>query len=160
MIKTIPILIFMILLSACAGPSSGTDESVPEGTPVGDSTSACSIPSDWTIQLERSGGIAGISESMTLDSGGRFTVQSDRPFTDVEETLSREQVNTISGLLAQACPFEMNPNDAGCADCFLYKINVQMNGETYVMLATDVTLTEELYPLVDTLNQLMQTAVQ
>jgi len=154
--KLISIFLISFILVACAGASVSTDEPKPLSTPANGPASACGVPSQWTIQLNRSGGIAGVDETMTLDSGGRLTVQSERSSRDVQQTISQDQVNTIAGLLSQACPFEMQPNDAGCADCFLYKINIQMNGQSYVLLATDVTLTEDLQPLVGALSQLMQ----
>jgi len=156
--KIIPIILISMILSACAGAS--TTEPNPLGTPTGGPASACSIPSEWTVQLNRSGGIAGVNETMTLDSGGRLTVQSERTSRNIQKTISKDQVNTIAGLLSQACPFEMKPNDAGCADCFLYKFDIQMNGQSYVLLATDVTLTDDLQPLVGTLTQILQDAEQ
>ena len=156
--KIIPLILISIILSACAG--APTTEPNPLGTPAGGPASACSVPSEWTIQLNRSGGIAGVNETMTLDSGGRLTVQSERTSRNIQKTISKDQVNTIAGLLSQACPFEMKPNDAGCADCFLYKFDIQMNGQSYVLLATDVTLTDDLQPLVGTLTQILQDAEQ
>ena len=158
--KIIILLLFMITLSACAGAAGNTQ--VPEqlGTPTSNRQSGCSIPSQWVIQFSRSGGFAGFEESLTLDSGGRLAVQSERPAADVRKTLSKDQVAAVSGLLAEACPFEMKPNDAGCADCYLYKLDIQMDGQTYVMLATDVTLTDELQPLISELSGLLQDTKQ
>jgi len=158
MSKITPILIIGIILSACAGVPANTPLPEPLGTPTRSPNTACSPPSNWKIQFNRSGGFAGFDESLTLDSGGNLRVQSERPAVDVQKTISKDQVNAIAGLLFQACPFEMNPNDAGCADCFLYKLDVQMDDRTYVMLATDITLTEDLQPLIGSLSQLLQDA--
>ena len=89
-----------------------------------------------------------------MDSGGNLTIQSERPAVDLNKTISKDRVSEITDLLVRACPFEMEPNDMGCADCFLYKLDVQMDGQTYVMLATDVTLTDDLHPLISTLSQI------
>ena len=160
MIKIIPILLISITLSACAGSSVSTPVPEPLGTPTSPPDTTCSTPANWKIRYNRSGGIAGFNETLTLDSGGNLTVQSERPPVDVQKKISKNQVGVIGGLLAQACPFEMKPNDAGCADCFLYNLNVQMDGQTYVMLATDVTLTEDLHPLIGTLSQLLRDTEQ
>ena len=157
--KTIvPALLIGIILTACSGAPIGTDEPSLLGTPTTQFDAACSTPSQWSIQFGRSGGFAGVDESLTLDSGGNLKVQSERPAVDMRKTISGDQVNTISGLLARACPFEMNSNEMGCSDCFLYTLNVQMDGQTYVMLATDVTLTEDIHPLISTLSQILQDA--
>jgi hypothetical protein len=158
--KIIPILLIGIILSACAGAPVNTQAPAPLGTPTSHLQSGCNLPKEWAIEFNRSGGFAGFNESLTLDSGGRLTVQSERPAAEIRKTLSNEQVNAVSGLLAEACPFEMKPNDAGCADCFLYKLDIQMDGRTYVMLATDVTLTDELHPLISELSGLLQDTKQ
>jgi len=155
-IITLVILVIGTILSACAGAPVDTVEQEPLGTPISQPDTACSIPTQWSIQFNRSGGFAGVNESLTLDSGGSLRVQSERPAVNVRNTISGDQVNAIGELLVRACPFEMKPNDAGCADCFLYKLDVQMDGQTYVMLATDVTLTEELHPLISELSTLIQ----
>ena len=157
--KKIILIVFFVgvILSACGGAPVSTAPS-PLGTPTSQLDTPCSVPAHWAIQFNRSGGFAGVSESLTLDSGGNLRVQSERPAVNVRKTISGDQVNAIGELLVWACPFEMKPNDAGCADCFLYKLVVQMDGKTYVMLATDVTLTEDLHPLISTLNQILQDA--
>lgn len=157
--KIIARLLFIgLILTACGGAPAITVEPSPLGTPVSGLGSACDVPSQWSIQFGRSGGFTGVDESLTLDSGDNLTVQGDRPAVNMRKTISGDQVNTISGLLAGACPFEMKPNDTGCADCFLYKLDVQMDGQSYVMLATDVTLTEDIHPLISALSQLLQDA--
>jgi len=157
MTKVIPLLlIFGIALSACAGASVSTVEPGPLGTPTNSSAVACSTPANWTIQFNRSGGFAGFKQSLTVHSDGSLTIQSENPPANVQKSISKEQVSEITNLLAQACPFKMQPNDVGCADCFIYNLNIQMNGQSYGMLATDVTLTDEVYPLIDMLSQLLQ----
>lgn len=156
MTKIFITLLIGIILSACAGVPVSTQVPVPLGTPLNQPETACSIPTQWVVQFNRSGGFAGFNELLTLNSGGRLTVQSERPAAEIRKTLSKDQVATVTGYLAEACPFEMKPNDAGCADCFLYKLDVEMDGQNYVMLATDVTLTDELHPLISELSGLLQ----
>jgi hypothetical protein len=133
-----------------------TPTSEPLGTPTSPPGAACSPPEKWNVQFNRSGGFAGVDESLTLDSGGRIEVQSERPPVDEKSTISQDQVATISEFLAQACPFEIDAGKDNCADCFVYELNIQMDGQTYSVQASDVTLTEDLHPLVDALSQLTQ----
>ena len=149
-------LIFSFALSACASTYGGTTEPEPLGTPANSSNSACNTPTKWTIQFNRTGGIAGFNQSLTVQSDGSLKIDSEKPPANEQKSISEKQVEEITTLLAQACPFNMQPNDVGCADCFIYNLSVQMNGQTYGMLATDVTLTDEVHPLIDTLNQLLQ----
>ena len=154
--KAFLFLIFSIILSACGGEPVNTVEPVPLGTPIGQADSACSIPASWRVEFKRTGGIAGFNQSLTLQSDGSLKIQSENPAANLQKSISKSQINNITNLLAQGCPFKMEANDAGCADCFIYNLSVQMNGHTYTMLATDVTLTDQLRPLIDELNNLLQ----
>ena len=156
MSKIIPILLFSIALSACAGVPANTPTPQLLATPTSRAGSICGSPANWSIQYNRSGGFAGFDESLTLDSAGNLTVQSERPPTDERRTISEDQVKAITDLLVQACPFETGSGEGTCADCFSYTLTVQMDGRTYAVKASDVTLTDNLHPLVDTLNQLLQ----
>jgi hypothetical protein len=162
MSKIIPILLISIILSACAAspPPANTPTPEPLATPTSSSSATCSPPSTWTIQYNRSGGFAGFDETLTLDSAGSLTVQSERPAMEDQKTISADQVQAITELLAQACPFEAGPTNGVCADCFFYKLDVQMDGRTYSVQASDVTLTKKLQPLINTLSQLLQESGQ
>jgi hypothetical protein len=160
MSKITIILLISIVLSACSGMRANTPLPEPVGTPTSRSSTACSAPTNWTIQYNRSGGFAGFNQSITLDSSGNLTVKSERPPADMQETISDDQVKAISKLLGQACPFEMDSSKDSCADCFIYDLNIQMDGQTYTVHASDVTLTEELQPLISALDQLLQNAGQ
>jgi len=161
MSKIIPILFIGILLSACGGMPA--DNSMPDsvGTPTSSvSNSACGQPSNWTIQYHRNGGFAGFDEFMTLDNGGKLTVKNERPPTDLQKTLSDDQVKAITELLVQACPFETTPDKGTCADCFIYDLDIQMDSRDYSIQASDVTLSKDLQPLVSELSQLLRDAKQ
>lgn len=160
MSKIIPILISVILLSACGGAPASTPSPEPLGTPTSPPKTACSSPENWTIQYNRSGGFAGFNETLTLDSDGSLMIKSERPPVDEQTTISDEQVNGITELLVQACPFETESTKGVCADCFFYDLNIQMDGRSYSVQATDVALTEELQALVGILSQLLQETEQ
>ena len=156
MSKIIPVLLISILLSACGGMTASTQTPAIANTPTNQPSKACDTPSNWTIRFNRSGGFAGFDETMTLDSRGSLEVQSERPPTDERRTISEDQVDSITKLLVQACPFKIEPGKGICADCFVYDLKVQMNDRSYTLQASDVTLTEDLQPLIGELSQLLQ----
>ena len=162
MSKIISLLFIGILLSACAGmpantpANSPTSMPEPAATPTKSSSSACSSPSSWTIRFNLTGGFAGFNETLMLDNGGNLTVQSERPPVDVQKVVSEDQVAAFTKLLSQACPFDVIPDKGTCADCFVYDLEIQMDGQTYSVQASDVTLSGELQPLIGALSQLLQ----
>lgn len=159
MFKTIPFLI-CIVLSACAGMPASTPTPEPLGTPTKSASTACSPPSNWTIEYNRSGGIAGFDQSLILQNDGSLIVQSERPPVDEQMTVPEDHVEPITDLLVQACPFEVGTPKGVCADCFNYELNIQMNGRTYSVQANDTTLTEGLHPLINALDEFLQIAGQ
>ena len=160
MSKIIPILLISIVLSACTRLPASIPSAEPLGTPTNSSNATCNTPSNWTIQYNRSGGFAGFNQSLTLYSDGNLIIQSERPPVDEQRTISEDQVKTITELLVNACPFEVDSGKAVCADCFIYTLTIQMGGQTYVIEASDVTLPDEFQPLISALSQLLQDTEQ
>lgn len=161
MSRLIFLFIIVILLAACGGAPASVPSPKPLGTPTRQPTKAtCSPPSEWTVQYNRSGGFAGFNESLTLDSDGNLTIKSERPPVGKQMTISVAQVEAITDLLVQACPFETDVEKGNCADCYFYELNIQMDGRTYSVQASDISLTEEISPLINELSQLLQESRQ
>jgi hypothetical protein len=159
MSKKIPVLLIIFLLTACGRKLANTQEPEPLASPTSQTTTgACSAPSSWMIQFHRTGGFGGFDESLTLNNDGNLTVQSKRPSADAQKQISADQVRAITDSLVQACPFEAGSSEGNCADCFLYTLDIQMDGHTYTVKASDVTLTDQLRPLIDELSPLLQSA--
>jgi hypothetical protein len=149
-----------ILLAACAAAPESTPSTEVLGTPTQPAEAACSPPSSWTIEYHRSGGIAGFDQSLTLQSDGNLEVQSKKPAVDKQIMIPEDHVEPIQNLLVQACPFETARAEGVCADCYNYELNIEMDGQTYTVQASDTTLTEDLRPLITTLDEFLQLAGQ
>lgn len=162
MSKIISILLVSIILSACAVTPSPASTPTPEplGTPTNPPQADCSVPTDWSIHYRRTGGIAGFNQSLTLNSNGDLKVQSRNPQATETKTVSATQVKTISVLLADSCPFAEDSVKGTCADCFFYELTIQMDGQTYVIGASETALSEEMFSLIFTLDQFFPTAGQ
>jgi hypothetical protein len=160
MSKIISLLLISILLSACGAAPESTPAPEQLGTPTQLADASCSPPSSWTIEYHRTGGIAGFDQMLTLHSDGSLIVQSEQPAVDKQIMIPEDHVEPIRNLLVQACPFETGRADGVCADCYNYELNVEMDGRTYTVQATDTTLTEDLHPLISTLDEFLQLAGQ
>jgi hypothetical protein len=71
--------------------------------------------------------------------------------------IPKDQVEAITDLLVQACPFELDEKQGVCADCFNYELKIQMDDQTNAIQALDTTLTEELRPLINILDEFFTT---
>ena len=150
------ICLLCILLTGCGSQPVDTLNAQPLDTPRVEPTLVCNNPQSWVIRYNRSGGFAGFDESLTLDSGGSLVVKSKRPATNFEKIISENQRNRITTLLAEACPFKLKADDMSCNDCFIYDLDIAMDGNKYSIQATDITLTDELNSLTNTLDELLQ----
>lgn len=164
MSKITLLLFFSIILSACSGMSASNSTPEPPGTPLstptGPSKADCSPPSNWTIEYHRTGGIAGFDQSLTLQSDGSLTIKNKQPPMEKQTTIPEDHLKPIADLLVQACPFEVNKTGGNCADCFIYELEIQMDGKSYTVQAQDTNLSEELRSLTSTLDEFLQLAGQ
>ena len=158
MSKMIPILLMSILLAGCGAVGSSAPSPVPAATSPVSADTACSPPASWKIEYHRTGGIGGFDQTLTLGSDGSLMVQSKRPAVDKQIMIPEDHVEPIKNLLVQACPFPTGRAEGVCADCYNYELNIEMNGKTFDLQASDTTLTEDLRPLITTLDQFLQLA--
>jgi hypothetical protein len=160
MFKIVSLLLFSITLVGCAAAPASSPSAEPLGTPPKSSDAACSSPSTWTVEYNRTGGFGGFDQSLTLRSNGSLVIQSEHPPVDKQITVPEDHVEPITDLLVQACPFDVSQTKGVCADCFNYELNIQMDGQTYTVQALDTTLTEELRPLINALDEFLQVTGQ
>jgi hypothetical protein len=78
----------------------------------------------------------------------------------VQQALSAREVAQVTDLLVDACPFAPAPGQGVCADCFIYELNVNMDGQDYTVEATDMTLTDDLRALIEPLSEHLQEAMR
>jgi hypothetical protein len=92
------------------------------------------------IHFERSGGFAGISTSVTVDSN----------------SVSFEEQNIVKNMVDTARFFELpseTPLPKRGADYFKYKIRVETEEKSHTIKTNDMTMPSELRPLVNYLEK-------
>ncbi len=88
------------------------------------------------INIERSGGFAGLNNTFSAD----------------ESELASSQVDQIKALLKNSKSFDPTSSPLpkkGAADYFTYKITIQDDDQTHTVNTTDVTMPPELRTIVD-----------
>jgi len=133
--------------------------------PAAVNTGNCSLHSQWTIDFRRSGGFAGQTLSLQLSRNGKLIMKDGNNKITYAANITMEEITQIEGQLIQACPFqsEMRLNRKGqpdvCPDCFLYTLDIKMDGQKFSAQATDASISASLRPLIDSMNVLLSKTV-
>jgi hypothetical protein len=107
--------------------------------------------------MQQSGGIMGLSRSVEISSDGKFTATDDRTNQTVEGELSSGELTELHGLVTTANIKPVTqPEQTGCADCFVYALEINGTGKPFSVQLNDITLPESgLESLVLFLRDLM-----
>lgn len=130
------------LLAACA--------SQPSVTP----------PETWEVRLIQSGGIAAFWLSVEVSSDGRLAAEDRRLGKSVQETLPEEVVTRLSQLITATHVSSVRTAPTRCADCFLYDLEIRINGTITRVSADDISLKDSgAAELIEFLRQLRDEAL-
>ncbi len=100
--------------------------------------------SQWTtITLNHSGGFIGLSRSIEISHDGKFVVSDDRAKQSIRGELSAQELSALNNLIASVASIPVaTPKQSGCADCFVYALQIQGSGKNPGVQFDDVTLPE------------------
>jgi hypothetical protein len=151
-------LLLGLLISGC-GRISAPEPDLP---PKPESTPTLSAPdSEWTIKLNHSGGIMGLSRSIEVSSNGQFTVTDNRANKTVSGELTADDLSTLNEQVATLSPGPGGkPNGMACADCFVYDLEILKDGERIAARLSDITLSNSGFEeIISQLRGLMDKAL-
>jgi hypothetical protein len=116
----------------------------------------------WTIRLKHSGGIMGLLRSIEISSAGKFTVVDERAKKTTSGVYSFNELSKIKAQVSNSeFIAESGSNGMVCADCFIYDLVIQENGEKFTVQLNDISLPNSgLKSLVDYLRDLIDTALK
>src|SRR5258708_23956287 len=97
------------------------------------------LKNDWTIKMTHSGGIMGLSHSIEISSEGSYTVTDERVGQTKQGKLSEDELSALIQLVAST-QYSPNNQPSGCADCFMYHIEISGADIGVTAQAGDVTL--------------------
>lgn len=146
------ILLFAMLVSGCSSFSP-----TPVATP-----GPPEVDVSWTLRMDHSGGIMGLSRSIEISSDGKFTVSDERDNSTVEGQLSANELATLRDLLNSLKDIQVPATGrTTCADCFVYAIEFKDDGKSFRAELDDTTLADSgLEPLVTFVRGIMEKALQ
>ena len=139
--RTVFLYMLLISLFIAGCGSSATLEPIKTPTLEPRQADQPSFEGNWTIKMKHSGGIMGLSRSIEISSNGNFTVVDERVNKTITGVLA---VNELSKINEQVSSLEYIPasklDSMGCADCFIYDLEIQENGEKLAVQLNDISL--------------------
>lgn len=158
MFRNIPsTFLLAVLLTACLSPSP-----TPLATPKAHPSNLPELGGTWNIKMSQSGGIMGMSRSIEILSDGSFELNDLRAETTVDGRLTNTEMTSLRELVTKA---ELMPlpaiEEAGCADCFIYNLEIQGSDKPFSIQLNDISLPDSgLESLVGFLRTLMDQALR
>jgi Emfourin len=142
--------------TSTATPESPTATPEPSVTPVMP-TATVEATDIWSIEFQRTGGFAGLAQSLIVSSDGQAVYKDMRVERTEAGTLGPADLTELRSLIDASGFFtQPSPQNAPCADCFNLAITVTVDGATHTVQAVDIGLDPALTPLVDKLVTLLQ----
>lgn len=147
-IKLLKALLFAILFSGCAQPSSSTPYTPP------------TLEKEWSVKMTLSGGIAGLMRNIEVRSDGSYTVVDERANTSVDGMLAGDELAQLEEMIS-ILEVSAARNPSTCADCFVYDIEILSGGQKMIVSADDVTLGDSgIATLAQFLREIMDSALK
>jgi len=124
-------------------------------TPVPTNDRIPPLTGAWSIRMVHSGGIMRVSRSIQISSEGTYTVTDERTGSTKEGRLSGPELDRLTELVA-SIQYSRSSGPSGCADCFIYDIEISGAQKAFTARADDVSLADSgLGPLAMELRAIM-----
>jgi hypothetical protein len=124
--------------------------------------SAADLPAlngEWKIKMTQSGGIMGLMRSIEISWNGKFSVDDERTGQTIAGEFSSGDLSKISEMVSSAKYVPASqPDGMGCADCFIYDLEIEGEGRKFTAQLNDVSLPNSgLEPVITYLRTLIDT---
>jgi hypothetical protein len=107
------------------------------------------LSGDWQITLLETGGIMGLSRSVEIKSSGEMTLSNVRTNKTSQILLPADKLSELTRLVS-ATRYRPVRMETGCADCFIFNLQISSNGQSFQVQLNQLDLdTAGLLPLID-----------
>lgn len=79
----------------------------------------CELSGEWSVELHRSGGIAGIDQQLVISNDGELVVEDRDTKAKITGSIPTQDLDALKAALLEACPFPTPPRARPCPDCFV-----------------------------------------
>ncbi len=94
----------------------------------------------WSIILNQSGGFAGVLLTVEISSDGQLIAEDQHSHRSVTQTLSAQTITTLNQLVSTTAVSATSAPQLGCADCFIYDLEIRSEESDLHVHVDDVTI--------------------
>jgi hypothetical protein len=95
---------------------------------------------NWTVKLNQSGGFAGVLLTVDISSNGQLNAEDQRSLRIVTQTLPAQTITKLNQLVSGISMSPRSIPQSGCADCFIYDLEIQSEAGNLHLNIDDVTM--------------------
>lgn len=161
--------LLILLLSACA-PATSQPASTPEmaATPLASPPNKSTRqvppalqPGAWSVRMTVTGGIMGLNRTLEITSDGQVAAVDERSSKKATIQLTADELTNLETLIAESS-FTAPAVPTGCADCFIYNVEIDSGaGKPFAVQMDDTSIDASgMGPLARYLNSLIQRALK
>jgi hypothetical protein len=111
----------------------------PLATPTAEITSLPALSGDWQVKMTQSGGIMGLMRSVEISADGSYTVTDGRTSKSTNGQLSKTELESLVKMV-ESSQYSKYNLPYGCADCFIYDIEITSGDGNFSVQLDDVSL--------------------
>ncbi len=139
-------LLVLFMLAACGSPASNDILATPT--------------SEWRIVFIHSGGFVGLMRTLEVSSDGSYFLKDDRTGFTKSGRLPVDELADLGKTLKKT-DYVPQTAPTGCADCFIYNIEVISGGDKFSAQVDDVNIDASgLRPLISVLRGILERELQ
>ena len=103
----------------------------------------------WFTALSVSGGIAGITQNISIDSTGSVIINDVRIRKSIRKNLNNNELDKLSKLLLESKSLtseaKVNKFSGKCKDCYHYKLSIRWQNKQQLVVLNDINLRQSAY---------------
>jgi hypothetical protein len=148
---TLGFLVILIFLASCS-----------PAKPIKPTLQPLASPTDqWSIKLTQSGGFSGVLLTVDVSSDGQLIAENQRTHKSVTSNLPPQTISDMKRLILNLQGSTGRGQPSGCADCFIYDLEVRSDGNNIEIHVDDVTIKDSgAQELISTLMRIRDGALQ
>ena len=107
------------------------------------------LTGNWQITMTLTGGVAGRDQSVEISSSGEMIITDLRTKQETTSQLPADKIASLTKLVASSNYRPPSKPQSGCADCFVYNLEIVSGGEKFQAQLDDISLPDSgLQPLI------------